>query len=499
VGPEELLTVAERSGFRKTSTSGDVRSFIEALQANRGRFRVESIGRSGLGQEMPVMIFGERDPRKPVVLVIANIHAGEVEGKESLLMLARDLPDSCFEKLTLLFLPNYNPDGNDRIDVKNRALDLARLEGQIGPEGGVGTRYTGQGINLNRDYMKLEAPESRNLSRLYGAWSPHLTIDSHTTDGSIHGFALTYDTSHIPTAPCEWVRTALLPEVTRRLDRRTGLKTHFYGNFVDERDPLKGWATYPHLPRYGSHYRGLTGRMDILLESYSYIPFGARVVVTTEILREILDFAIEHTDEIIRRCAEAESWRPDPVGIAYGDPEPSGECEILAWDMESQLARRVPGLETRSYRMPHLAGFRATKTVPRPWAYLVPAAHEPVVRKLREHNITAGRATGSAGAAGEVCVVERISKATSPDIGDKPREETVFAVRKEAQPVRIEAGDVVVRTDQPLGTLAVYLLEPESDDGLARWGFFDSVASPGARFPIVRLPSAVEVPTAPLC
>jgi len=193
-------TVAERTDYRETSRHADVLRYIDELKAVRPVFRVESMGRSGRGQEMPVLVFGER-PGTPVVLVLANIHAGEVEGKEALLMLARDLPERYFEKLTLLFVPNYNPDGNDAIDVGNRRLDLAKLEGQIGPEGGVGTRTTGEGINLNRDYMKLEAVESRNLSALQARWKPHLTVDSHTTDGSIHGYALTYDTSHIPCGP----------------------------------------------------------------------------------------------------------------------------------------------------------------------------------------------------------------------------------------------------------------------------------------------------------
>ncbi len=483
----EPLTVAEKTRYRETSRHADVLAFIDELRRRKPRFRVESMGKSGLGQEMPVLVFGEKDPKKPVVLVIANIHAGEVEGKESLLMLARDLPDRTLEKLTLLFIPDYNPDGNDRIDVRNRALDLAKLEGQIGPEGGVGTRYTGQGINLNRDYMKMEAVESRHLSRLFGTWRPHLTVDCHTTDGSIHGFALTYDTGHIPAPACEYVRTRLLPDVSRALDRRTGLKTFFYGNFVDEKDLSKGWATYPHLPRYGSHYRGLAGRMDILLEAYSYIPFRERVVVTTEILREIFDDAIGRADEILRICAEAERARPDPVGIAYGPPGPAGECDILAWDMESQLARRIPGRELRTYRVPHLAAFAPAKTVRRPWAYALRREHAKAADKLKDHNLPVERLDAGGEVEAEVYWIDRTGRAPSPDAGSAKREETVLSVRAKPSVVRLEAGDFLVRTDHPLGTLAVYLLEPESDDGLARWGFFDEAAQPGHLFGVCRL------------
>jgi hypothetical protein len=483
----EPLTVAERTNYRETSRHTDVLRFIDALQARRPRFRVDSMGRSAFGQEMPVLVSGDRRPDRPTVLVLANIHAGEVEGKEAVLMLARDLPDRVLEGLTLLLVPNYNPDGNDRIDPRHRALNLEKLEGQMGPEGGVGTRTTGQGINLNRDYMKLEAPESRNLSRLYGSWRPHLTIDCHTTDGSIHGFDLTYDTSHIPTPPCEWIRTEFLPEITRRLDRRAGLKTFFYGNFIDEKDLSKGWRTYPHFPRYGSHYRGLTGRMDILLEAYSYIPFRDRVRVTVEILKEIFDLAIERAPEILRRCAEEETRRPDPVGIAYGPPQKIGDCEILAWDMESQLARRIPGREKRLYRVPHFARFEPSKTVRRPAAYLVPGALGAVLEKLREHNLRLAPVEAPFEVPGETYRIEDLSSVDSPDVGDMKRLETVAACRAEPGPVRGVPGDILVPADQPLGTLAAYLLEPESDDGLVRWNFFDALLGPGAAYPVRRL------------
>jgi hypothetical protein len=480
------LTVAEKTGYRETSRHSDVLAFIEGLKTSRPVFRVESMGRSARGQEMPVLVFGER-PGTPVVLVIANIHAGEVEGKEALLMLARDLPAKYFEKLTLLFIPDYNPDGNDLIDPKNRALDLKNLEGQIGPEGGVGTRYTGEGINLNRDYMKMEAVESRNLSALVAKWRPHLTVDSHTTDGSVHGFALTYDTSHIPCGPSAYVHAKMLPDVSRRLEARTKLKTFFYGNFVDEAELSKGWATYPHLPRYGSHYRGLTGRMDILLETYSYIPFKDRVFTTCEILKDIFDYTIDHASEIKQLCEQGDAARPDPVGIAYGPPEPIGDCEIVAWDMESQLARRIPGREVRTYRMPHRAKFVASREVSRPAAYLIPQELQRVIEKLKHHQIRHYLLPATRTFNSDSDRVESVSKAPSPDVGSMKREETVVRIARERGRITARAGDVLVPTDQTLGTLAVYLLEPESDDGLVRWGYLDDRLHTGAILPISRL------------
>src|SRR5262245_57905717 len=346
------------------------------------------MGKRGLGQDMPVAVVSQHTTPEvaaasglPIVLVLANIHAGEVEGKEACLMIARDATLGALGPLVsrcvLLLVPDYNPDGNDRIDVRHRALDMSRLEGQVGPEGGVGTRTTGAGWNLNRDYTKQDAVESRNLSTLLAAWRPHVVLDCHTTDGSIHGYELTYDTSRnlasCPKGPAVFVRDTLLPEVTAGLRSRTGFRTWFYGNFRDNLDPTKGWDSYPPLARYGSHFRGLLGSMDVLLEAYSYVDFKTRCDVMREILVEIVDRvgarATDVTWIVGQATADTVARGADPapgdlVGVDYGTPvrDASGtlsfrhprlalaDADVEAWDLESQRERRVPGRERRSYR-----------------------------------------------------------------------------------------------------------------------------------------------------
>jgi hypothetical protein len=137
-----------------------------------------------------------------------------------------------------VFVPLFNPDGNDRVDPKNRVLDIAHRTGQLGPPK-VGTRVNASGINLNRDYLRQDAREMQLLqSRVCRVWQPHLTIDCHATNGSVHRFAMTYDTPHTVESgraePIQWMREQLLPTVRERLRRRTGLESFFYGNFVED-------------------------------------------------------------------------------------------------------------------------------------------------------------------------------------------------------------------------------------------------------------------------
>lgn len=538
-----LLTVAESTAYERTSLHADVVAFVDELRrrcaaAGVTTLDVQSMGATPEGRALPVLVLSA-DRRftpqaaheaadaegRPVVMVLCNIHAGEVEGKEAALMLARDMTLGGMGRLaagaTLVLVPIFNADGNDLISTTNRVIDLNLMDGQAGPSGGVGTRYTGQGLNLNRDYTKMEAPETLLLSRLFGAWNPHVFVDSHTSNGSPHAYALTYDTAHTllsgPPEPILYTRDRLLPAIEQGLLNRTGLRTWFYGNFRDNDDPAQGWETYPGLPRYGSHYRGLTGRLDILLEAYSYSPFEDRVRATYEIFVEILDQVASRGREIVDVCARAaadtvargRSPQPDDlVGINYGVPRrtpegallydypahPLWRTEIAAWSAEEMRARKLTDGTLTFWECDFLARFLPEVSVRRPRAYAFPGVREDVAEFLRGHNIQVARArdagpdvTGERRV--ECYVVLQRETTHSPDVGYETRVETVLHVRRETAQITIEPDDFVVSMAQPLANLAIYLLEPQSDDGLTRWGHFDDVV-PGQVFPVVRLPGA---------
>ena len=162
-------TKAESSNFTATSTHAEVMTFIRELQTRSDRVRVETLGTSTEGREIPLLVIGDPAPASPaelrhdkraVVYFQANIHAGEVEGKEAALMVARELvagdAAKYLDRLVVLIAPIFNPDGNDKISAANRT-------NQNGPAGGVGARFNGQNLDLNRDGVKLETPEVQGL------------------------------------------------------------------------------------------------------------------------------------------------------------------------------------------------------------------------------------------------------------------------------------------------------------------------------------------------
>ena len=488
-----LLTRAEATRYEETSRHADVMGFITGLIGKADpRLQATVFGASPEGRELPLLVLSARGVKTPaearalglpVVLVISGIHAGEVEGKEACLMLARDFlegrgpsdPGQLLEHLTLVIVPLFNPDGNDAIDPGNRKLHLPKLTGQLGPDSGVGTRVNAAKINLNRDYLRQESLEMRLLqTRVCQAWEPDLTIDNHATNGSVHRFSMTYDIPHTVESgrgePIQYMRERLLPPVTAALKSNHGLDAGWYGNFVEdervldadgEADPAspvrEGWMTYPHHPRFGSNYRGLTSRMDLLLECYSYITFEERVRTAYAFMLETLRHVAAHRDEVRQTVAACRAPR-DRIAVRYAldvFPQP---VEIL-----TRTPRTLEGAPSR-LTLPYFGRFVGTTVVDRPAAYLVPAS---VGAALRGHGLSVATATGAYDV--EVPVVEHLGAEGGRSILEAAKVGEL-GVSWRRGPRAAPTGSELVRTDQPLGAIAVYLCEPESDDGAVENG-----------------------------
>ena len=184
-------------------------------------------------------------------------------------MLLREICSSphpaLLKDVILAVAPIYNTDGNERVSKTNRP-------GQVGPEDGMGQRANARGLDLNRDFIKLEAPETQGLVRFLNQWNPHLFIDTHTTNGSYHRYTITYEGPKNPAGDPEiigFMRKTFFPEVGAAFEKRTDLKAFYYGNFNREHTQ---WTTYPAEARYGTTYVGLRNRLSVLSEAYAYAP-----------------------------------------------------------------------------------------------------------------------------------------------------------------------------------------------------------------------------------
>ncbi len=493
------LTVAESSDFTATSRYSDVINFIRALQEKSSLLRVETLCVSPEGREVPLLVIGQPVPSSPLALnhdkravlyIQANIHAGEVEGKEASLMLARDIllqeKPPYLDNLVILIAPIFNADGNEKIDPNNRRR-------QAGPEKGVGVRYNGQKLDLNRDGMKLESPEVQGLVRnILNKWDPFLLVDCHTTNGSYHQEPVTYIWALNPNGDLpliEYMRERMMPSINKNLKQKYDVLSVPYGNFMDYRDPEKGWRPSGPQPRYITNYIGLRNRMAILNENYSYAEYKTRVMGCYYFLHSVLEYCHAHTDEITQLIREADQrtiqrgLRPtekDTLAVEY-DLQPLKEkVTVLGYEMEviekegsRPQIRRTD--KPKAYSVPFFTDFVPKRSVSFPFAYLIPTADPEIIHKLLQHGLLVEKLTKPVKLEVESFRIKEIKGAERLYQGHRMNSvKGEYNLEEKEFPV----GTLFISTAQPLANVAAYLLEPESDDGLLVWNLFDRYVVP---------------------
>jgi hypothetical protein len=497
---EKPLTVAEQSQFKATSRHADVMAIIRALQRMSPYLRVETMATSTEGRDIPLLVIGnplpspggpQRQDKRGIIYIQANIHAGEVEGKEASLMLARDIllaPDLPYlDKLILLIAPIFNADGNERISPESR-------KHQGGPEQGVGVRHNGQNLDLNRDSVKLESPELRGLlENVLLRWDPLLLVDCHTTNGAYHQEVVTYSWGLNPNGDggiLAYQRDKMMPEIEAILEKKYGTPAVGYGMFRDFKAPEKGWETFEPQPRYVTNYIGLRNRFSILDENYVYADFKSRVMGNFNFLRAILDYCAAHLEEIERLVAEADR-RAVLKGLNPSDKETFFvEYEVLPLKnpviihaYETEVIPRGEGQrpEIRAsdkvnvYTVPYYSDWIGKRSVRLPYAYVFGVPDSEILAKLLQHGLLVERLVEEATLEVEAFRVKEIKSAERAYQGHHLNQvKGEYAVETKLFP----AGTLIIPTAQPLGGLAAYLLEPESDDGLLVWNFFDRYIIP---------------------
>ena len=500
-------TVPERTGGARTSSHAEVLAFLDSLGARGAGLRVGVLGTSPQGRTIPYVIASRplvstpaeaRRSGKPVLLIQANIHAGEVEGKEAVQRLLRELTlgslRSLLDSVVIVAVPIYNTDGNDAWGPATR-----NRPGQNGPDT-TGLRPNGQGFDLNRDYVKQDAPETRAVLALVADWDPDLFVDLHTTNGIYHGYALTYSPGLNPNAtPANaWVQDTVLPLIRSRVRSRHAVETFPYGNFANQ-DPdsiaNRGWITYESVPRFGTNLMGMS-RLAILSEAYSNDPFARRIDATYAFVVEVIRFMAERRTDVRDRMTRTVASRPDSVTIRSTFAPARRDTVIFevtraAGEGGGGFARRQRTGEFRRVVMPVVDRFVATRREAIPAAYLLDAQWSEVIERLVRHGVT----------------VERLDVAWS---GSSARFRidsiTVLRAFEGHRPVQVDgawgaaaadsapAGSYLISTDQRLGMLAAFLLEPASEDGYTTWNLFDRGMRARGNHPVRRLDRVPAVP-----
>lgn len=483
---DRWITPAEKTGLTASPNYDETIAFLRKMDRQSALMRIETIGATPEGRKLAAVILTKDgatfQPAKPVFLVQAGIHSGEIDGKDAMLMLIRDMlfkgKDSLIDKVNIVFVPVLNADGHERSSAFGRP-------NQRGPKE-MGWRNTAQNLNLNRDYMKADAPEMTALLGLINKYNPDFYIDLHVTDGMDYQYDITYgfdgwDGLYADSpAIGKWLNDVYRP----RADAALKAAGHIPGPLIfarDDGDVSKGTDFPAFAPRFSHAYGDLRRLPTVLVENHSLKPYRQRVLGTYVLLEATLKTlaadakglkAVITADRALRPQTVAANWKPkaDPVGAVDFLTIASEEVVSPA---SGGMVTRFTGKPGPVVRIP-VYGSEPGVQLPIAKAYWVPATKPDVIARLKAHGV-AMEPLKEARTLDVDMIRLGAFKAAAPSEGRIPI--TVTGVTHETRSITYPPGSVRITTDQPLGALAAYLLEPESEDSFLAWGFFNEILS----------------------
>jgi hypothetical protein len=494
--PESLILTPEKTNFVKTSTYAEVVAFLDAIKTLAPNVHVISMGKSPEGKEIPVAILSEalittpeqaKASGKPVIYIQGNIHAGEVEGKEAVMMLMRDIllgsKKHLLQNQIILFAPIYNTDSNDKMEKGRRpSQEDSPLE--------IGIRENSQGLDLNRDGVKMEAPETNGLlTNIITKWDPQVFVDLHTTNGTWHAYSLTWAPSYHSAGEkvtYDYVNTKMLKEISRTVDKKYGLSFGPFGDYdLREGWPLKNFYTYNHHPRYLVNQFGLRNRMAILSEAFSHERFYQRIYSTYSFVTEILEFTNSNAKEIVDVNRNAEQTAIKNVVDNAGKMKKGVRFKMISTEKLNNF-RTYDYVKTKNAQgadsylrtgniisvdsVNYHGTFQPEVESTLPSGYVIPAAYASIAEHLRKHGVKVDQLQKTQSFKGEIFNIASLTNAPRKFEGHlMAKAEGSFANASR----KFKKGDYVVDLAQPLANFIFYLLEPQSDDGLVTWNFFD--------------------------
>ncbi|MFZ4548104.1 MAG: M14 family metallopeptidase [Bacteroidales bacterium] len=488
-----FLTYYEKSGCVKTSRYSETIDFCKKLDKASALLHYTAFGISPQGRDLPLLIADKNGNFTPeavrksgnaVLLIQACIHAGESDGKDAGLMLLRDMVINkkglqLLDHVTILFIPILNTDGHERFDPYNRI-------NQNGPDE-MGWRTTAQNLNLNRDFMKADAPEMQAWLKLYNAWLPEFFVDCHVTDGADFQYTMTYaletkgnlekDLSDWTSKVCE---TFLVDEM-----KKSGFPVFPYIQFRNWHDPRSGLTLGVAPPMLSQGYCAVQNRPGLLIETHMLKPYKVRVNSTYTMLTntlQLLNAEYKTLQNLVAKSDAAtasENFRKEPFPVNFSESfDDSTKVEFLGFEYTIDTSDLTGGLwfkydnkKPTNWQLIMYPNCKADKFVKLPEAYLIPPQCITVIERLKFHGIKTSILEN------EVTCNVKSSRFRNSRWQQKSYEghhkltyEIVDTIEKRTFP----KGTVLVEMNQRTARVSAHLLEPGSPDSYAAWGFFDA-------------------------
>lgn len=460
--------------------SSSIVSMIEYGKSPQGRTQYALVlDRDGLGN--PSMI---RDKGRIIFLVQACIHPGEPEGKDAGLLFLRDVAIGkknlhLLENVSVVFIPIVSVDGHERFGPYNRI-------NQNGPKE-MGWRTTPTNLNLNRDFLKGDAPEMQAWLELFNAWMPDAFMDIHTTNGADYQYVITYAVENLGNMDpgiTQWLNEKFIPAIEPAMKSK-GLPIFPYVSFRKWHDPRSGLRAYTSSPRYSVGYAAARNRFGILVETHMIKPYHQRVEATLELIIQTLELLNrEHktlrsaTLEADRQCTSG-ILAAEPFPVTYKLSERSTKIDFLGFSyqvIKSDLTGNDWFIYSDTPQTFTLDWFHENlpdKSVNIPKAYVIPVEWSEVIYRLACHGI-------------EMQILQKDTllevstwkfsgvKLSAQTYEGRTRVEEI-SMLEVPQRVLYHAGSALILTNQQAARIIVHALEPASPESFLQWGFFNAI------------------------
>jgi len=483
-----LTTDFELSEGTLSPDYADTMAFVERLvAANPTQFKVTTIATSSAGRAVKMLVANEQGlfdakqlvaDTKPTIFIQAGIHSGEIDGKDAMFMLLRDIATGkrrdILSKVNILFIPILNVDGHERSSQYNRINQRGPVE--------MGFRTNGLNLNLNRDYTKLDTPEVRGVMQVINQFKPDLYVDVHVTDGADYQYDVTYGYNPVFSSESPSVSQALDNLFKPVIDAKLEKAGHIPGPLVfvmDKREFKKGLAGWVATPRFSNGWGDLRSLPTILVENHSLKPYKQRVLGTYVFIDGAID-ALAANDKALNEAVQKElDFKPTQLVVERGYAKEPDTIEFkgIAYSRTESALSGQPEVkylgEAKNYdALPVFWQKEVKKTVNVPAAFYIPPAYSQLVSKLKLHGVEVTTVNGFASEPLTQASVADYSFAKAPFEG-RFRVEATFDYNT------VENVDMTgwykVSTEQPYSELATHLLHPEAPDSFFAWGEFNTI------------------------
>jgi len=489
---DEWATPAELTGLSATPSYEETVAWLRKLVTAAPQLEMVSIGKSLQGRDFWMVIAnadGQFTPAalsgsgKPLLLVHAGIHSGEIDGKDAGLMLLRDMTVAAkradlLHGSNLLFIPILNVDGHERSSPYGRINQRGPVE--------MGWRTNARNLNLNRDFTKLDTEGVRAVVRVLNEWQPDLYLDLHVTDGADYQYDITFGgngRSGWSPAIGAWIEDVYRPAIDRALTAHGHEPGPliFTANGEDMRDGFLSWTGNP---RFSNGYGDAIHLPTVLVENHSLKPYKRRVLGTYVLLAETLALLAREQGSLEAATATDRTSRPVSIPLAFErNKKPAAEAVAFKGVRSERYAGQVSGAETVRWTgepvNQELRQFKVdvpTTVVEVPKAYIIPAAWSNIAERMALHGIEVQRLSEAQALKAEFYRLHGAGVAQSslwtPSIFEGHVRIDPGTPEKQVMEATFPTGSFRVDTDQPLGKLVVLMLEPEAPDSFLQWGFF---------------------------